>query len=190
MHRRASLLVSLILTALLAACGGEDDDVGGDAAPAAHNEADIAFVSGMIPHHEQALVMSELAAERAASTEVKDLADRIEAAQQPEIDQMEDFLQAWGVEAAGGGHGGGHGGDSGHPGMLTEGQLDQLEAAEGAEFDSLFLRGMIAHHQGAVTASEKELAEGRSAQAKRLASQIIETQRAEINEMTSLLAVP
>ena len=60
-----------------------------------HNQADISFVQGMIPHHAQAIAMSEMAAQRAGSPEIKDLAARIQAAQQPEIDQMSGFLRAW-----------------------------------------------------------------------------------------------
>jgi len=180
------LVVALAVVALLAsACGdGEDSTTG---AGAVHNQADVAFVQGMIPHHQQAVIMSEYAASRAADSRVKDLADRIEAAQQPEIDQMQGFLQDWGVEE-GVEHGGQHGGGGGHPGMLEDEELARLEAADGQEFDRLFLQGMTEHHRGAVTASEKELAEGQSPEAKALAGEIISAQRAEIAEMEQLFA--
>ncbi len=71
--------------------------------------------------------------------------------------------------------------------MLTDGQLDELAAAEGAEFDRLFLNGMIEHHQGAVTSSENVLEEGESEEAKQLARDIIEVQEVEIAEMEGLL---
>ncbi|MDP9453686.1 MAG: DUF305 domain-containing protein [Actinomycetota bacterium] len=203
MKRPMLVLSSLALVAAVACGSGEGPaSEQGAAAPegahgagaegeAHHNEADVAFLQGMIPHHQQAVEMSELALSNTENPEVRDLAERIEAAQQPEIDQMNDLLQSWGVEAgaaSGGEHGAHGGGGGGHPGMLSEDQLGQLAAARGAEFDRLFLTGMIEHHRGAVTASEKELAEGASEDAKALAQEIIDAQEAEIAEMEQLLA--
>lgn len=197
------LLPILAVVALAgAACGASDtgssaSDPAPSAAPASdHNQADIGFLQGMIPHHAQAIEMSDLALERSDNPRVVDLARRINAAQGPEIEQMEGLLQQWGVKAAGGesgggedhgGHGGGHGGGGGHEGMLSEEELMALEAAEGAEFDRSFLNGMIAHHRGAVVASQAELGEGQSPEAKELAQAIIDAQEAEIAEMEQLL---
>ena len=71
--------------------------------------------------------------------------------------------------------------------MLSEAQMAQLGAASGAEFDRLFLEGMIRHHEGAVTMAEEELRNGMSSDAKALARQIIDAQRAEIAEMRGLI---
>lgn len=142
----------------------------------------------MIPHHEQAVEMSRLAATRADSDEVKDLAGRIEQAQAPEIELMHGFLADWGVESDGGEHGAGHGDGAGHEGMLSEEELTDLQDASGTDFDRLFLEGMIRHHQGAVAASETELDTGQSEDAKELAGQILEAQEAEIAEMETLLS--
>lgn len=195
------LIVLATLALAGAACGttdtGMDPATGSDTAD--HNDADIAFLQGMIPHHQQAITMSELATENTDNDEVLDLADRISSAQGPEIQQMESLLETWGVESEGGmggdmegmggggheGHGGGGGG--GHPGMLTDGQLDELAADEGEEFDRLFLTGMIEHHEGAITSSEKVLEEGASDEVKQLARDIIEVQEVEIAEMEELL---
>jgi len=182
------LIAALIALAVLAAACGDGDEYGGAASAPDQNDADIAFAQGMIPHHAQAVEMSQLVADRADSDEVKDLAERIEQAQAPEIEQMNGFLGDWGVESGGGAHGGGHGGGGGHPGMLNEDELGQLEAASGADFDRLFLEGMIRHHEGAVTASQKELEDGASDDAKALASQIIAAQEAEIAKMETLLS--
>ncbi len=181
------LFAVLAVFGLLAmACG---DDGATSSASKEHNQADVSFVTGMIPHHEQAVTMSEYASTRAASPKVKDIANRIEGAQEAEINQMKGLLKGWGVEAPGGEHGG-HGGAmaGGHPGMLTAEQLDELESAKGQAFDRLFVQGMIAHHRGAVTSSEKELSEGQSAEAKKLAQSIIAAQKTEIAEMEALLA--
>ena len=201
--RFTRLLPILAVMALAgAACGAsETGSSASDPAPSAtpasdHNQADIGFLQGMIPHHAQAIEMSDLALERSGNPGVVDLARRINAAQGPEIEQMEGLLQQWGVEATGGetgggedhgGHGGGHGGGGGHEGMLSEEELMALEAAEGTEFDRLFLNGMIAHHRGAVVSSQAELREGQSPEAKELAQAIIDAQEAEIAEMEQLL---
>ncbi len=195
--KRLVLIASSLALVTAVACGSSGTETSsapadapatasGDAA--AHNEADIAFVQGMIPHHQQAVEMADLALTNTENPEVLDVAERIKAAQQPEIDQMEGLLETWGVESGGGEHGGGHGGGGGHPGMLSEDQLGQLAEAMGDEFDQLFLTGMIEHHRGAITASEKELAEGESEEAKALAQEIIDAQEAEIAEMEQLLA--
>jgi uncharacterized protein (DUF305 family) len=117
---------------------------------AEHNDADIAFVRGMIPHHEQAVEMSQLAADRAASPQVKQLAATIERAQAPEIEQMRGFLEAWGVEEDSS-MGGMHHGGSGMPGMMSGQQMSGLDQANGAAFDRMFLQMMVMHHEGAVT---------------------------------------
>jgi uncharacterized protein (DUF305 family) len=73
-------------------------------------------------------------------------------------------------------------------GMLSDQQMKELEGASGAQFDRLFLQGMISHHEGAVTMAEEELKSGRFPAAKELAQRIIDSQRAEIAEMNALLA--
>lgn len=175
---------------VLSACGsGDDPTVAADPpAPsasgisAAHNEADIAFVNGMTPHHEGAVEMSELAETRAASDEVKALAQRIAGAQQPEIDRMAAMAEAWGVEVdAEGAHGGGH---------STEMPDDTaaLEPLSGEEFDREFLTRMIEHHKGALVMAKAELTDGENPQARDMAQQIVAAQEAEIAEMEQMLA--
>lgn len=189
-HRRKDFLVVIGALGLLAAsCGGSDDSTM-RSARTENNQADIAFVQGMIPHHEQAVTMSGYASSRAQSPQVKDLAKRIEAAQVPEIRQMKSLLKEWNVkEDAGGGMSGmsGMGSGGGHPGMLIDDELGRLRDAKGQAFDRLFLQGMIGHHRGAIMASEEELAKGVSPKAKALAGEIIKAQRAEIAEMEGLL---
>lgn len=191
---RTLLLVLALSAALLAGCGGEDDAaVEGAAGPQPHNAADVTFAQGMIPHHQQAITMSDLALAEAQRTEVKDLARRIKDAQQPEIDQMKGWLSQWGEEASGDEHAG-HGGGSMDMdmgmgmGMLSDDEMSRLRAAEGAEFDRLFLEGMIRHHEGAVDMARTEVAEGQFTEATGLARRIIEDQQAEIAEMRGLLA--
>ena len=152
------------------------------AAATSQNAADVEFVQGMIPHHTQAVAMTDLAATRAASPEVKDLATRIARAQGPEIDQMNGFLRAWGAPA------GNMASMGGMSGMMSDQQMTQLGAASGPAFDRMFLQMMTEHHTGAITMAQTELAQGQNPEAKALAQRIIADQQAEITEMQGLLA--
>ncbi len=102
------------------------------------------FLQMMIPHHQQAIVISDLAISISKNEDILKLANQIKGAQAPEIDQMKSWLKAAGL-----------GEDPGHSmhamaGMLTDSQLEQLKNSTGKDFDRQFLSGMIAHHQGAV----------------------------------------
>ena len=137
----------------------------------------------MIPHHEQAVDMAELAQEHATDAEVVDLAAQIAAAQQPEIDEMTGLLEEWGEPVAMEGHEGMSMG-----GMATEEQMTELGAAHGADFDKLFVELMIVHHEGAVTMAEEHHAEGQNADAAAIADAVIETQTAEIATLQEIQA--
>ncbi|WP_017583360.1 DUF305 domain-containing protein [Nocardiopsis valliformis] len=175
-------------TALFAAaCGGGDEDAPTTSSESAEqaaefNDADVHFAQMMIPHHEQAVDMADLADTRAGS-EVQALAEEIRAAQGPEIEQMETLLDAWGAEVE---HGMDH---SQMDGMLSEGQMTQLEAAEGEDFDTLFLEFMVLHHEGAVDMARTELADGVNPEARELAEEIIAAQEDEIEQMNEMLGV-
>lgn len=179
-------LAAFALIALVAAgCGGGDDDTASTGA-AERNDADVTFAKGMVPHHEQAVEMSDMALEKAENPKVKELATKIKAAQGPEIDQMKGWLSDWGESADDMGDMGGMSGMDMN-GMMSDGEMKALEAASGAAFDKLFLEGMIRHHEGAVTMAEEELAKGKFPEAKTLAQQILDAQNAEIAEMKTLL---
>lgn len=201
-RRTASAVVAFAALTLAAGCGGGNSSHGGHTgsqtspttsasqANTQHNEADIAFAQGMIPHHQQAVEMAEMAETRAASTEVKALAAKIKQAQDPEIDQMTAWLTAWGVpvpSASSGGHdmhGGSHGG---MPGMMTDHDMSVLMGATGADFDRMFLEMMIRHHEGAVEMARTEQQQGQNEEAKALAKKIEADQTAEIEQMRAML---
>ncbi|MGH3985090.1 MAG: DUF305 domain-containing protein [Pseudonocardiaceae bacterium] len=194
----ATAAIALTGAAALGGCGSTETAPPGSSASSpqvaqAHNQADITFAQGMIPHHAQAIMMSEMAAQRAGSPQVKDLAARIQTAQQPEIDQMSGFLRAWNtpVPDANSPMGGmgkmDHGGGGGMPGMMSGDQMQQLGQATGDAFDRMFLQMMITHHQGAITMAETELKDGQNPEARELAQRIIDDQQREITEMQSLL---
>ena len=156
------------------------------------NHTDVAFVQMMIPHHAQALVMARLAPDRAHDPEVKALAARIEGAQGPEIVGMAGWLEGVGVEVPRAAEDpelydhGAHGHQA-MVGMLGEQQMAALEAAHGARFDRLFLRGMIAHHEGAIEMADSVLAAGSDPQVIDMANDVVATQSVEIERMQRLL---
>lgn len=142
------------------------------------NGADFTYAQMMIVHHRQALTMTALAPERADSPQVKKVAERIAAAQKPEIGAMEGWLK----------NNGGPREQAGHdhhtmPGMATEAQLRQLGAARGKAFDELFLKLMITHHEGAVTMAAEVLSEGNNVLVEEMANDVIAQQTAEIGRM-------
>lgn len=194
--RAALLPAAAAVTALvLAACGsghsgmnhgsGATSTATASSAIGSFNEADVAFAQAMIPHHQQAVRMALLAPERAADAEVRALAEQIRAAQDPEIATMTGWLRTWQRPTAMPGHETGH---QGMPGMMSDAQLAALTAASGRDFDRMFSELMIAHHEGAVTMAQQELANGANPAAKELAQQIVTAQQAEIATMKALLA--
>jgi uncharacterized protein (DUF305 family) len=166
---------------VLAACGGSSK---------AYNDADIQFSQGMIPHHEQAVEMADVALATAESSQVKDLATRIKAAQDPEILQMTGWLNDWDKPlTASSDMGDMDHGSGGGPsmGLMTAAEMAELEAATGAEFDAMFLDMMIRHHQGAIDMATQEQSKGKFADARNAADSIVTSQQAEIDEMKALL---
>lgn len=128
-----------------------------DSALTGYHAADVHFMTGMIGHHAQALVMSGFAPENGASPTIQTLCARIINAQKDEIDVMQMWLRDRGLEVTEihieDGHLMIHGPEHAHhmPGMLSPEQLEELRLARGRDFDRLFLKYMIMHHKGAVT---------------------------------------
>lgn len=150
------------------------------------NDADVMFVQMMIPHHEQAVAMSDtLLKKSGVNPELTALAEQIKAAQQPETDTMKSFLTAWGEEEMSDGMGGmDHGSDDG---MATDAEMKGLEAADGAASQKMYLEMMTAHHQGAITMAQDEIRDGKNPEAIQMAKDIVATQEQEITEMKDLL---
>ena len=200
-HARLVAFV-IILAAMavgLSACAGVEhgtgDHLGSDKAQSAvdkadsiidggSTEADVMFAQMMIPHHEQAVQIADIALDpaRNASPQVVDLATGIKAAQDPEITQMNAWLEAQGAPAKMD-----HSAHGGMEGMLTAQQLDTLADATGTDFDRLFLEGMIAHHKGAIAMAGDVKARGNDPEIQALADAIITAQQAEIASMQGLL---
>ena len=180
-HRRPRLLagqlaVGLIVAGALAACGSDDTSNGSSAAKASGNGIDRAFVTEMIPHHESAVEMAEIAEKRGQSTFVTELAGDIISAQKDEITRLEAIasqLDADGIKAT-------SLGVAEHQ-MGMDADMSELKTAK--PFDRAFIDMMIPHHQGAIRMARVEVAKGSNAKAKQLATQIIAAQAREIRAM-------
>ncbi|MCZ6937604.1 DUF305 domain-containing protein [Micrococcus luteus] len=153
---------------------------------AEHNDADVMFAQMMIPHHQQAVEMSEmLLAKDDVPAEVAAFAQKVIDAQGPEIKRMNSMLTAWGqdpvdTDGMDGMEGMDHGGMSG---MMSEEDMTALDQAQGTEAARLYLEQMTAHHKGAVDMAK----DGQNPQAVQLAEQVIADQEAEITEMQQML---
>jgi uncharacterized protein (DUF305 family) len=194
---------------LLAACsGGTPPSAQPQPERHPHTEADVHFMTDMIAHHGQALVMAGWAPSHGANPAVRTLAERIVSGQQDEIALMEQWLEErqqpvpppstgahhsdpdTTTDSAGHGHA-----ENGHamlmPGMLTQPQLDELERARGRDFDRLFLQYMIQHHRGALTMVDRLFATPGAAREEatfKLASDVSADQSSEITRMERMLA--
>jgi uncharacterized protein (DUF305 family) len=187
-----ALVLSLALT--VSACGGSaapavDAPASASAdASAQHNDADVGFAQAMVPHHQQAIEMAEVALERTQDAEVRALAEQIRATHDPQLTTLTGFLESWGAPPADDGMAGMAGMEdhSGMSGMMGQGDMEALAGASGAAFDSMFLEMMIAHHEGAVADAQRAVAEGANPQVKELAAQIVSDQTAEIEQIGRL----
>ncbi|MFP5345801.1 MAG: DUF305 domain-containing protein [Actinomycetes bacterium] len=161
---------------------------GASASSGHHDEADVKFLQEMVPHHAQAVQMSDiLLAKSGVDDRVRALAQQIKAAQAPEIEHMNGLLHDWGEpegqETSSHGMSGG-----GMSGMMSPEQMQQLRAADGPKATLLYLQQMVQHHEGAVQMARSEMAGGENPEAKQLAQSIIDSQQAEIEHMKSLLS--
>lgn len=183
------------------------------ASATAHNDSDVMFAQGMIPHHQQAIEMSDmLLGKQGIDPEVVSLAEQIKSAQGPEIEQMQGWLQEWGVGStppedgampghqmpghdmpghqmpAGGDMGSMPGMPAGGHGMMSQADMAALQNAQGAEAGRLFLTQMITHHEGAIMMAQREIEGGQYPAAVDMARTIVSSQQAEIDQMRAMLA--
>lgn len=192
--RTAALAASALTVALvLAGCSttttttmpsdmpGMDHGSSSDASQ--FNDPDIAFVTQMIPHHQQAVEMADiLLGKTDVDPRVVDLATQIKAAQGPEITTMTSWLKSWGQPSPEPMDG------MAMDGMMSPDDMNALTNASGADSSKLFLQQMIQHHQGAIDMANEELSTGKNADALALAKTIADAQTAEIAKMNEILA--
>jgi uncharacterized protein (DUF305 family) len=165
-----SLFLVLIAALFLSGCAASPQ------ANSKYSADDITFAEQMIPHHEQAIEMSEIALLNTTNPGVLQLAQEIKDAQSPEIE----IMKSWdGVKEST---------HSGHlmDGMLSEGEISDLRDAKGNKFDLLFLRGMIKHHEGAIAMAQVVM-NSKNKDVADLAASIINAQELEISTIKELL---
>ena len=167
--------------------GMHHDPSSGTAAPTRtdFDDADVTFLQMMYPHHTQAVDMAKLVPDRSRDDQLRTLADSVQQAQTPQLQQFTELLRSFGKPAPDttGHEGMGHG----MPGMMSPDRMTALQNATGAQFDRLWLEMMIDHHQGAIEMANTELAQGTNPDTKRLAQDIASAQRAEIDRMHDML---
>jgi uncharacterized protein (DUF305 family) len=187
-----SIIAALLISIMLIASGGmrdsdSDNDDMGMMGGHGHNSSsqmvgsDAMFLQMMIPHHEQAVVMSDLALSTSKDADVLKLAKQIRDAQAPEIIKMQGWLSDAGLSEDPG-----HSMGNGMGGMLSDSDLSALKGSTGKAFDKLFLAGMIAHHEGAID-MVMMIENSQDSDVKRLGQDIVKSQTAEIELMKELL---
>ena len=139
------------------------------------------FAEMMIPHHQQAVDMSDLALKKSTNPKILDLAQRIKSAQSSEIIQMQSWLGGKEANSMMSDH-------SGHSmgGMLTEEEFSKLESSSGVTFDTLFLEGMIVHHEGAIDMAQM-IKDTTTQEVNEFGLNVVEVQSEEIREMKEIL---
>ena len=163
--------------------GGSTPATGSPSATtSASNAADVTFAQMMIPHHEQAVAMSEtVLAKDGVDSRILDLAQQIKAAQAPEITQLTAWLREWGAD-----EGMSHM-NHGDDGMMSDDDMRALDAASGGGAGRLFVEQMIQHHTGAIEMAKAEIADGENADAMAMAERIVTTQSEEIATIKQIL---
>ena len=192
--RLAIPAASAVLLLALSACGSGDDShstmpgAGTTSSSTADgtttaSSGDVEFAQMMIPHHEQAVEMADLALSNdTASPEVKALAGQIKAAQDPEIQTMQGWLSQWGASQSSGSMAHGSGG------MMSDDDMSSLMGASGPEFDQMWLTMMIEHHEGAIEMAQDVLATTADPDVEKLATAVVEGQEKEITTMKGMLS--
>lgn len=161
-----------------------EETTSSETATASFSEADVTFLQSMIPHHDQANEMANLALGRTQRRELEEFARGIVDKQSAEIQQMRSLLEAAGEDPDGMSGSGHEGMDMEQmPGMMSQDDVAALEELQGPEFDLAFLEMMTEHHQGAIEMAETALVEGENPQVQDLADRIIADQQAEIERM-------
>ena len=194
--RSVPVVVALLATVALAGCGSADPSTARAvvtsstaAAPDSFGAADILFVQMMIPHHQDAVTMAELARTRSQNPGIRGVAEQISSIQQPQIDTMISWVQAVGRPTAPPDFNTGHGvGEHAVPGTMTFTDLVRLRESSGARFDRKFLTVMIRHHRGTLRAAKAELAEVSSPEVKAIGQDMVAKQKAELKTLRQILA--
>ena len=162
------------LAVLVAGCGADEGS------SASGQDVDGTFIAGMVPHHESAIEMAEIAQKQADHPEIKDLADQIIADQEAEIAELETAHERiFGEPLSAAEH------EPMEMSSEMSGDTDMAALEDSKPFDQAFIDMMIPHHRGAIEMARMEVADGEDAELIELANSIIEAQSTEIEEMNS-----
>ncbi|WP_412872336.1 DUF305 domain-containing protein [Curtobacterium flaccumfaciens] len=158
-------------------------------AASAHNDQDVMFTQGMLPHHQQAIEMSDMLLDKGSDVDadVVTLAKQIKAEQAPEIKTMTGWLKAWGEPTESSSMSGmDHSSMSG--GMMSDSDMDALDKASAADAGKLYLEQMVEHHTSAVDMAKTEVDKGKNTDAIAMAKSIVSSQTEQITQMKDMLA--
>ena len=210
-RRTLALVVAVVAALLVGSAIGmlitTARDGGGDAAPTA-DSVDVGFAQDMRVHHLQAVTMAGIERDRTADLELRGLAFDIESTQLSQSSEMSGWLTVWeqpSLPTAGAGYmawmseGGSHTHSNGEggkttgsvqrmPGMATTDELNKLRSLSGAELDTYFLQLMLRHHEGGKEMAEYAAEHASKGYVRNMASKIIQSQGAEVDQIKSLLA--
>jgi len=190
MNRTKTLLISataVVAALTLAGCadtaGNTSSNSSTSSESAVFNDQDVTFAQMMLPHHKQAVEMSDtfIAKGDSVDSDVLALAETIKDEQGPEIDQLTTWLDDWGQDTSASM-------DHSMDGMMSESDMAALDDTEGAEASRLFLEQMTEHHKGAVDMAQQEVDGGENPDAVEMAKNIVESQTAQIDQMEALLS--
>ena len=187
--RVATAVVALAVIAAGGGCRNSTSEQGGpppavtstpDKPARDASAGDVAFLQNMIKHHEQALDLSALVPSHTDNDQIMAVMQRVAGQQRAEMDGFRAQLLQWEepLAAPRGAH---------IDGMLDQAAIDKLQSLHGADFDTLWLQSMIAHHRGAVTMAQAEIAHGQSPDVVSIARSVAASQQAEVDRMEQLL---
>ncbi|PZF56361.1 DUF305 domain-containing protein [Curtobacterium sp. MCSS17_008] len=189
--RTFAIAAALTLGLTLASCstsnsGSEAGSSSSTSVASAHNDQDVMFAQMMLPHHKQAVEMSDmlLAKGSGVDSDVTDLAKQIKAEQSPEINQLTTWLKGWGESTESEHSGMGHS----MSGMMSDSDMDDLDQASGNDAAKLYLEQMVQHHEGAVDMAKTEVDKGKNTDAVAMAKSIVSSQTEQITQMQDMLA--
>lgn len=192
--RTLAAVAALTIGFTLAGCstsnaGSSDSSSSSTSAESTHNDQDVTFTQGMLPHHQQAIEMSDMLLDKGSDVDpnVVTLAKQIKAEQAPEIKTMTSWLKAWGEPTTMSSMSGmDHSSMSG--GMMSDDDMDALEKASAADAGRLYLEQMVQHHTSAVDMAKTEVDKGKNPDAVALAKSIVSSQTEQITQMKDLLS--
>ncbi|WIE75657.1 DUF305 domain-containing protein [Curtobacterium sp. MCSS17_007] len=189
--RTLAIAAALTLGLTLAGCsmsnnGSDASSSSSTSAASAHNNQDVMFAQMMLPHHEQAVEMSDVLLAKGSGVDdrVTDLAKQIKAEQSPEINQLTNWLKGWGEPTESEHSGMGHS----MSGMMSDSDMNDLDQASAKDAAKLYLEQMVQHHNGAVDMAKTEVDKGKNTDAVAMAKSIVSSQTEQITQMQDMLA--